>query len=99
MARVIYRWDEESQKFVESGGVVSSGSSSPAIITDSMSPLLNHADGKVYDSKSRFDRAVEANGFYIGSKKDRISRDDSRIREKRLDEAVDRALNKVGYKE
>ena len=37
----------------------------PAVISDGLPDLLNHADGRRYDSKRGFERAVRACGFEI----------------------------------
>lgn len=39
--------------------------SAPNVISDTMEPTLNHADGRHYDSKSNFTRAVKAAGCEI----------------------------------
>lgn len=37
-------------------------SAGPSIIQDSMEPLRNHADGRIYDSKSEFAKATRRAG-------------------------------------
>lgn len=39
--------------------------SAPYIRSDGMEAIVNHADGKMYDSKSRFERAVKDAGCEI----------------------------------
>lgn len=42
----------------------------PAIRADGMSPIMNHADGQMYDSRSAYERGVKAAGCeIIGSEK------------------------------
>jgi hypothetical protein len=45
----------------------------PFVISDTMDGILNHADGRMYDSKSRYTRAVKAMGCEIVGN-DRIER-------------------------
>ncbi len=42
-----------------------SGFPCPAIRADGMSPTINHADGKLYDSRSAYDAALKAKGCHI----------------------------------
>lgn len=37
----------------------------PAIRADGMAPTVNHADGKLYDSRSAYDAALRAKGCHI----------------------------------
>jgi hypothetical protein len=37
----------------------------PMVISDTMDATLNHADGRLYDSKRAYERAVRARGFEI----------------------------------
>jgi hypothetical protein len=39
--------------------------SAPSVIPDGMAPTLNHADGKTYDSKRAYEKAVRARGCVI----------------------------------
>lgn len=64
-----------------------------------MEPLKNPADGKVYTSKSQYDRAVKAGGYEFATKNDLEKRREPEFNEKRLDDAVDRAMYQVGYKD
>lgn len=41
------------------------GRAAPYVISDGMDPIRSHADGKIYDSKSRYERAVRASGAEI----------------------------------
>lgn len=48
----------------------------PAIRADGMDPVRNHADGRMYDSRSGFEKAVKAAGCEIlGNDKPDIKRD------------------------
>lgn len=66
-------WDRSQMRFVPPGeyyarkmsGVARSDLPSPMLIRDGMEPTLNPANGKRYDSKRAYERAVRAAGCEI----------------------------------
>lgn len=71
------------------------------VMTDEMEPLRHPADGKVYDSKSRFSRVTRAFGLEeIGNErvKPRPRIDERREHQERI-EAIRRAMGDYGFSE
>jgi len=74
------------------------------IIQDSMTPILCHADGKMYDSKSEYRRTLKRHGMIeVGNElKDpdkrykKESMAEIREKDRKLDQDIDRALAKFG---
>ena len=60
MSRITYvvRDGELVEKYL--AGPLHDGSDAPNVIRDTMDPTLNHADGRRYDSKRAFEKAVRA---------------------------------------
>lgn len=85
-------WDKDKQAWVPK---TEYRRPSPMIIGDSMPELLNHADGKVYDSKSSFRRATQNAGYReVGNDSMNVSREtrgDFNIRND-LKQAIQRVL-------
>lgn len=46
-------------------GPLHEGANAPNVISDNMDPTFNHADGRRYDSKRAFEKAVRATGNEI----------------------------------
>lgn len=65
------------------------------VVSDGITPILNHADGKMYDSKSSYYKALKQSGHIIveaGMDKPREIRGDFDSRKD-----VAKALNQLGY--
>ena len=70
MSRQRWFWSEERQGLVsaeehyaEQGWVERSHLAAPMVISDHMDNLVNHADGRHYESKSEFRKATKAAGY------------------------------------
>lgn len=57
------RFCNDCRKMVDISYYIEATQRSAYVHTDNMNPLLNHADGKVYDSKSSFRRATHNAGY------------------------------------
>lgn len=66
--------------------------SAPMIISDNMNPIRSMADGKVYDSKSAYERGVKATGCRIVGN-DRL--DSSRTEAPRAGRDIKRAIEQL----
>lgn len=61
-----YFWDKHSKEFVEASQYRRRSLSSGAfVISDTMPDTINHADGKTYNSKRAYEKAVRAAGCVI----------------------------------
>lgn len=79
----------------ENASFVRNFSGKPFIITDGIDPIVNHANGKTYDSKSKYYADLKASGHIIvesGMDKPRELRGDFDARKD-----VAKALNQLGY--
>lgn len=69
------------------------------IIQDTMDPILNHADGKMYDSKSQYRRALKEQGYIeVGNEwkdPEKRRKQESFSEMKKRGEAWDRAISKA----
>ena len=70
MARETYVYDRASGKMIPKGEWLRRGSERPRrkscnVIRDCMDSILNHADGRMYDSKRAYEKAVRAKGCEI----------------------------------
>lgn len=72
----------------------------PMVIRDGLDGVKNPVDGKTYDSKSAYYRAVKDAGCVIvGNEAEKLSQSPPKVKEVTSDD-IDRAMNKVlqGYK-
>lgn len=56
-----YKWDPKTKTCYEVG--TEPPLEVHAVINDEMPPTLNHADGKIYTSKSEFRKTIKAKGY------------------------------------
>ena len=106
MSRATYVF-REGHGFVVKGGPLDRRAPAPSrsdlpcpmLIRDNMDALLNHADGRYYDSKSAFTKAVKAAGCEILGN-DAPTTPVDRPPPDGVDDAVEQAIAKVsqGYK-
>lgn len=68
-----YGFNPETNSF-EVIGTNTVSSDSPYVIQDSMDPTLNHCDGEVYDSRSKFYDAAKREGCIEVDKKEMLDR-------------------------
>lgn len=74
------------------------------VIQDTMDAVLNHADGKIYDSKSAYRRALKEQGYIeVGNewkdpekRRKQESFSEMKKREEAWDKAIEQALAKHG---
>ena len=57
-----YYWSKERREFVPADEFVRPPSAAPAVLTDTMPAIRSEADGRMYDSKSSYRRALRAAG-------------------------------------
>lgn len=62
MSRETWRYDAATGRMVQVGREARRTAIAPAVIRDDMPALVNHADGRTYDSKANFRRATKAAG-------------------------------------
>lgn len=71
----------------------------PAVISDSLPDLINHADGKRYSSKRGFERAVRAAGYDIVGNDQAIMRERQDIETPGLERDIKSAMEQLCNRE
>lgn len=90
MSRETWRYDPATGRMVQVGADAPRTAIAPAVIRDDMPALVNHADGRTYDSKSNFRRATKAAGCVeIGNER---LRDTRRVDLPPMRESIRRAI-------
>jgi hypothetical protein len=89
-----YRWNHETKKFDE---LVQERSEqvAPAIILDDIAPTMNHADGKIYTSKSKLQQAYKNSGMRIKEPGTKYVKKSPFGKEDQIHEAVQQARTMV----
>ena len=70
-----YKWDKNLKKVVQVDIGEQEEVKAPAVHQDTIDPIVSHAtnEGKIFDSRSKYEAHLKEHGFKINGEKDSIS--------------------------